>query len=260
MLFGDRVRETTTSTGTGNVTLAGPTTGFQSFNAAFGTGSLPMFTYGIIAVDGSGVPTGDWEVGEGHLSASSTLVRDSVLANSAGNTSLISFSAGTKVVIGSHAASYVARCVRRLYVGSSAVGNGADTTEDVLQTYTMPAGTMRANGETIRITAYGTMAATSNSRNVRVYFGSTVVNSALSQTTSSITVWRSEVNIMRTGVGAQVRSSWITLGNGIAWFGGNSTLAEDDTAAITLKVTGQNTTAATANSVVCNGFIVELIP
>lgn len=94
--FADRVKETATTTLTGDFTLAGAVTGYRTFNTAFGVG--PSFYYGIEAVDGSGVPTGDWEVGIGWLSASTTLVRNQILSNSAGTTVAISFSAGTKNV------------------------------------------------------------------------------------------------------------------------------------------------------------------
>lgn len=92
--FSDRVKETSTSTGTGNITLAGAVTGHVTFNTAFGTNA--ELYYCIEAVDGSGVPTGDWEVGQGYLSASTTLVRDIPLIGSA--TVPINFSAGTKNV------------------------------------------------------------------------------------------------------------------------------------------------------------------
>lgn len=85
----DRVRDTTTTTGTGDVTLSGsPPTGFQSFNAGVGVGT--PFYYAIVG--GS-----EWEVGRGVLSASTTLVRDQVLGSSnSGNA--VNFSAGTKEV------------------------------------------------------------------------------------------------------------------------------------------------------------------
>lgn len=100
--FADRVKETATTTGTGDFTLAGASTGYRTFNSGFGVG--PPFYYCIEAVDGSGVPTGDWEVGIGWLSASTTLVRNQVLSNSAGTTALINFSAGTKNVFADMAA------------------------------------------------------------------------------------------------------------------------------------------------------------
>ena len=75
-MYEPRTRETTTTTGTGNITLAGAVTGYQSFNAAFGTTSTPnQFIYWLIDV------TNQWEVGYGHLSASTTLVRDTVVAS-----------------------------------------------------------------------------------------------------------------------------------------------------------------------------------
>ena len=57
----DRVMETSTTTGASDFTLAGAVTGYISFNTAFGTGAT--FRYCIEAVDGDGVPTGEWEVG-----------------------------------------------------------------------------------------------------------------------------------------------------------------------------------------------------
>lgn len=92
--YADRVLETSTTTGTGDFTLAGAVTGYRTFNAAIGTNVTT--DYAIVAVDGSGVPTGEWEVGEGYLSASTTLVRALLISSSTG--SAVSFAAGTKRV------------------------------------------------------------------------------------------------------------------------------------------------------------------
>ena len=69
----DRVQETTTTTGTGTVTLAGAVTGFQTFSV-IGDGNT---TYYAIT---SG---NDWEVGLGTYTASgTTLSRDTILESS----------------------------------------------------------------------------------------------------------------------------------------------------------------------------------
>lgn len=84
----DRVKETTSSTGTGSVTLAGAATGFQSFSV-IGNGNT---TYYAI------VGTTEWEVGIGTYSTTGpTLARTTVLESSNGG-SLVNFSAGTKDV------------------------------------------------------------------------------------------------------------------------------------------------------------------
>jgi len=84
----DRVQETTTTTGTGTVTLAGAVTGFQSF-AAVGNGNTTFYTI----TDGT-----NWEVGIGtYTSSGTTLSRDTVLSSS-NSGSLVNFSAGTKNV------------------------------------------------------------------------------------------------------------------------------------------------------------------
>jgi len=88
----DRVKETTTTTGTGTITLLGAATGYQSF-AVIGNANLTYYT--IAGQTGS-----EWEVGIGtYTSSGTTLARTTVLANSSGTQpSALSFSAGTKDV------------------------------------------------------------------------------------------------------------------------------------------------------------------
>jgi hypothetical protein len=89
-VLADRVKETTTTTGTGTVTLLGAATGYQSF-AAIGNANNTYYT--IAGQTGS-----EWEVGIGtYTSAGTTLSRDTVLASS-NSGSLVTFSAGTKDV------------------------------------------------------------------------------------------------------------------------------------------------------------------
>ena len=87
LVINDRVKETSTTQGTGDITLAGAVTGFITFNSGIGTSNT---TYYAIFEQG----TANFEVGLGTLSASTTLQRDTVLSNSAGNTSKINFNSG----------------------------------------------------------------------------------------------------------------------------------------------------------------------
>jgi hypothetical protein len=86
--IGDRVKETSTSTGASNFTLAGAVTGFVTFNTDFGT--YATFEY---VIDGGS----EWETGVGYLSDATTLVRDTVRGSSNSN-NIVTFSAGTKTV------------------------------------------------------------------------------------------------------------------------------------------------------------------
>ena len=87
--------ETATTTGTGNITLAGAVAGYRTFTSAIGLSTI--FDYSIEAVDANAIPTGEWEVGEGYLSGTATLVRSTVGSSSNAN-ALVNFSAGTKRV------------------------------------------------------------------------------------------------------------------------------------------------------------------
>jgi len=91
LVLADRVRETTTTTGTGTISLAGPVSGFQGFSTAIGNANTTYYTI----VDAA---TGAWEVGLGtYTSSGSTLARTTVLSSS-NSDALVSFGAGTKDV------------------------------------------------------------------------------------------------------------------------------------------------------------------
>lgn len=94
-VIADHVKETSTTTGTGALTLAGAMTGFQTFAAKCAVGDTVY--YGIQAVDGSGLPTGEWECGLGTYSAANTLTRTTVTSSSNSDVA-VSFAAGTKQV------------------------------------------------------------------------------------------------------------------------------------------------------------------
>lgn len=86
----DRVRETTTTTGTGTVNLEGAVTGFQLFSAAFSTGTVVYYCIS----DGT-----NWEIGYGAVTTGSpwTLARSTVLQSSNAD-ALVNFGAGIKDV------------------------------------------------------------------------------------------------------------------------------------------------------------------
>ena len=89
LVLKDRVKETTTTTGTGSFSLAGAVTGYDSFGQ-IGSGNT---TYYAVYLDGGS----EWEVGIGTYTAPSTLSRDTILASSnSGN--IVTFSAGQKTI------------------------------------------------------------------------------------------------------------------------------------------------------------------
>jgi len=88
-VFGDRVLETTTVT-SGNVTLLGATSGFRAFSTV-ATANGDRFVYTIVGGT-------EWEVGLATRLTSTTFSRDTVYANSAGGTTPLTFTGGTKDV------------------------------------------------------------------------------------------------------------------------------------------------------------------
>ena len=77
----DRVKETTTSTGTGALTLAGAIAGYNPFSSIMGNGDTCF--YALSAVNAGGVATGAFEIGIGtYATSGNTLTRTTILASS----------------------------------------------------------------------------------------------------------------------------------------------------------------------------------
>lgn len=103
-IVADLVCETTTTTGTGALTLAGAVAGHQTFAAVCANGDT--VDYCARAVDANGIPTGDWEIGLGTWGTGGILTRTSVIQSSNADAA-VSFAAGTKrVSIVKHAGLY----------------------------------------------------------------------------------------------------------------------------------------------------------
>jgi len=93
----DRVKEQTTTTGTGSVTLGGAVSGFQTFGSAVGNANTTYYAIVHQTAD-------EWEVGLGtYTSAGTVLSRDTIL-DSSNSGSAVPFSAGTKDVFVTYAA------------------------------------------------------------------------------------------------------------------------------------------------------------
>jgi hypothetical protein len=90
LVLKDRVKEQTTTTGTGSVTLGGAVSGFEAFSAV-GDGNTTYYAIVHQTAD-------EWEVGLGTYTAAGTLLsRDTILESSNSDAAVV-FSAGTKDV------------------------------------------------------------------------------------------------------------------------------------------------------------------
>lgn len=94
-VFFDRVMESTTVTGTGDITPTGTFAGFRTFGSVMTDGDT--FDYSIFAVDGDGAPTGDWEVGTGTWNAG--VIERTAVQSSSNADAAVNFSAGDKHVL-----------------------------------------------------------------------------------------------------------------------------------------------------------------
>ena len=88
LVLKDRVKETTTTTGTGTYTLAGAVTGFEAFSSV-GDGNTTYYS----CTDGT-----DFEVGIGTYTASGTTLARTTILQSSNSDSAVSWSSGTKTI------------------------------------------------------------------------------------------------------------------------------------------------------------------
>lgn len=148
LVIADRVRETSTTTGTGTLTLAGAVSGFQTFSTAIGNTNTCYYTI----ANGS-----EWEVGLGTVAAG-TLARTTILKSSNAG-SAVDFSAGTKDVFGTYPADKAVLTDSAQTLSSKTIEAGTFTngyTEEVATANTSTAYTIDlANGSVQILTLTG---------------------------------------------------------------------------------------------------------
>lgn len=135
----------------------------------------------------------------------------------------------------------------QLYFNGVVVGNGADTTEDTLMTFTIPAATLVNVGDTITIRAGGGLIGSTDNKTAKIRFGN--LASSTSTTTAAVTKWAGQFWITKTGANTQSYMSVWSLPGAAAQGTTSGTGTITDTSAIVVSVTGQNITNSVANSI-----------
>ena len=149
LILKDRVKESSSSSGTGNITLGGAIPGYQTFNAAIATGSTVYYTiHNLTAGDDD-----EWEVGLGTFTSPATLARTTVLSSS-NSGSAVNFTAGASglevfITQPAEEAVYLNNATGKVEIG----GNGTNTvsftnintTNLTATTVTLTAGTISTN-------------------------------------------------------------------------------------------------------------------
>lgn len=124
---------------------------------------------------------------------------------------------------------------------TGAVGNGNDATEDTLFTKILPPNSFNANSRGLFITVFGSLANNAHTKTVKAYFGSGVVYTLYNGT--GVGAWWGELMVVRSGSKTQYALGQSVVGAVHQGISNVLSGVEDDTAAITLKLTGQTATA-----------------
>ena len=149
--------------------------------------------------------------------------------------------------------------VRRLNTDVSDVGNvGAG--EDNLMSYTLPAGTLSADGQVIRVTARGRFATNANEKLLRAYFGATGILLTVAGHVPSNAGWWVQFEITRTGAATQVMAGFNVerdaAGSSFNFVPAEVAPAETLANAVVIKMTGE---ATSNDDILQKSMIVELL-
>ena len=146
-----------------------------------------------------------------------------------------------------------------LNVQPTTIATIANHTETTGHTYTLPASSLAANGESVRVKAWGTCAANTNNKRVRLYFGGTAIydSGAVAVNNKS---WSVEALITRVSSGNQrclISGSFnaAPISTSVV-----TDLTKTDTATQIIKTTMLNDSADAAGDLTAEGFIVEFLP
>lgn len=143
----------------------------------------------------------------------------------------------------------------------TAVGNTADTNEDTLMTYTVPANVLGASGDSLHVEAWGDFTNSANTKRLKLKYGSTtLIDSTALAFNTTTRCWRIIADIIRTGAATQVANAVLLVGDTLlSLLTANTSPTETLSGPVALTATGQ-CNAATANEIRQLGMRVEWRP
>ncbi len=241
LVLADRVKETTTTTGTGTYTLAGAATGFESF-ASIGNGNTTYYC----CTDGT-----DFEVGVGTYTSSGTTLARTTILQSSNSDNAVSWSSGTRDIFCTQPAektsfvdNYTANATLAPFVTALANTSGGAFT------LTLPA-SPRVNDEVIILDAAGTF----DTNNLTVARNGSTIQGASSDLVCDVE--NVAIRLHYTGSDWRVFATVGAAGSPVSAFkniavSGQSNVVADSSADTLTLVAGSNmtiTTDASADSV-----------
>jgi hypothetical protein len=160
------------------------------------------------------------------------------------------------------------------FVGNPLAGNNANTTDDVLASYTLPASSFDAAGRGLCITAQGSTGPTTNNKRVKLWFDATISSGVVtggsviadtgpwvSVTTPNNNVgWQLMANVFKYGAAGsntQYAQGTVILGGIHGGIGLPVFPTAVESGAIVIALTGSSYTTGTANDVVASWFEVN---
>jgi hypothetical protein len=214
---------------------------------------------GVVASDDQATPTQNYGI---QLSNSNSTLSGLQIGNTTG-------SGNTVALIDANLGAGLPKYQQLFSYGSTTgIGNSADTNEDIMCTYTVPANTIANAGDHVHILASGTFASSTDVRSVRIRWnGIGGAVTALLQTNNSpnMVYWTLNTTIAVGDASHQGSTTGGTFGGLVSTDNPNSnpgsqSLYFASTAAVSheIDITGQDSSAATANAIVCKNLIVEV--
>lgn len=148
-----------------------------------------------------------------------------------------------------------------IYADMSQTQNAAGAGEKDLKTFTLPANYISATNDSLEITVWGQFAANGNQKRVRLYFGTAIFDTTLLSFTGG--QWKIKAIVGQRGASSQTSSStWIPSidqAGVLATQEVGTTSAQNETGAITIKVTADSGAAA-AGDIKQDGMLIRLCP
>lgn len=215
-------------------TVAG--TAGHNVSIASGAVSSGSGDSGYLSLEG-GNNTGSGDGGDIYILPGSGSPNGSCLIGTTSGSRLLEV-AGTVAVKAGTSAGQIAIVGGVIKTDTAQTGN-VGSGEDTLQTYSVPANTLAANGDTLSGTVSGTFAATGNNKTLRIRFGSSLIFEGPAFSDASGADWVLRFEIIRTGSATQKCNA--TLISDAFSYADYSTSAETLSSAVNIIVTGEAT-------------------